>query len=192
MTELATEKNVTGLRDRARQEAEEYRGDDPRPLGGYFAVLVIYCTLVGATTLVAVLTGRRLPVRWHVQDLITVTLGTHKLSRTLTKDAVTSPLRAPFTRYAGTGGPAEVHEETRNESQFRHSMGELLTCPFCLDMWVATVFVIGLVFAPRFTRLAAGTFTALTGADFLQLGYAIAQQWAQNPPQNPPQKPQGR
>jgi hypothetical protein len=55
-------------------------------------------------------------------------------------------------------------------------MGELLTCPFCLDMWVATGFVIGLVFAPRFTRLVAGTFSALTGADFLQLAYAMAQQ----------------
>ncbi|RUP01863.1 MAG: DUF1360 domain-containing protein [Mycobacterium sp.] len=181
MTELAAEQNGAGVADRARQEAAEYRGDNPRPLGGYLAVLSIYSTLVAATTLVAVVTGRRLPAHWNVQDLITVTLGTHKLSRTLTKDAVTSPLRAPFTRYAGTGGPAEVHEETRNESQFRHSMGELMTCPFCLDMWVATAFVIGLVFAPRFTRVVAGTFTALTGADFLQLGYAIAQQWAENP-----------
>lgn len=180
MTDLATEKNGAGVADRARQEAEEYRGDNHRPLGGYLAVLVIYSTLVGAATLLAVVTGRRLPERWHVQDLITVALGTHKLSRTLTKDSVTSPLRAPFTRYAGAGGPAEVHEEARDDSQFRHSMGELMTCPFCLDMWVATAFVIGLVFAPRFTRLVAGTFTALTGADFLQLGYAIAQQWAEN------------
>jgi hypothetical protein len=31
------------------------------------------------------------------------------------------------------------------------------------------------VFAPRLTRLIAGAFTALTGADFLQLAYAAAQ-----------------
>jgi len=74
---------------------------------------------------------------------------------------VTSPLRAPFAHYAGSGGPAEVMEETRHGSSLRHSLGELLTCPFCLDMWVATAFVIGLVFAPRVTRLIAGTFTAL-------------------------------
>lgn len=181
MTEVTTDKTGAGVADRARQEADEYRGDNPRPLGGYVLVLAVYATLVGATALVAVATGRRLPVRWHVQDLITVTLGTHKLSRIVSKNAVTSPLRAPFTRYAGTAGPAELHEETRNASQFRHSMGELLTCPLCLDMWAATAFVIGLVFAPRFTRLVAGTFTALAGADFLQLGYAIAQQWAENP-----------
>jgi hypothetical protein len=55
----------------------------------------------------------------------------------------------------------------------------LLTCPFCLDVWVTTAFVIGLVFAPRLTRLVSGSFTALAGADFLQLAYAWAQQAAE-------------
>jgi hypothetical protein len=165
--------------DGARHEAQVYRGDNPRPLVGYLVVLAVYALLVTATTVIAALTGRRLPDRWTIQDLVTVTLGTHKLSRTLAKDAVTSPLRAAFTQYAGTGGPAEVNEEARESGQVRHSLGELLTCPFCLDMWVATGFVVGLIFAPRFTRLVAGTFTALAGADFLQLGYAMAQQSAE-------------
>ncbi|OBF14312.1 hypothetical protein A5730_02210 [Mycobacterium sp. ACS4054] len=165
--------------DGARREADAYRGEAPQPLGGYLAVLMIYGVVVAAATAAALLTGRTLPPRWRIQDLVLVTLGTHKLSRTVTKDAVTSPLRAPFTRYVGTGGPAEVKEEVRDESQLRHSLGELLTCPFCLDMWVATGFAIGLVFAPRFTRLIAGVFTALAGADFLQLGYAMAQKSAE-------------
>lgn len=165
--------------ERARQEADAYSGDGSPPLGGYVVVLVVYSALVALMAVLAAATGRRLPERWRVLDLLTVTLGTHKLSRTLTKDAVTSPLRAPFARYSGSGGPAEVMEETRHDSQLRHSLGELLTCPFCLDMWVATAFVIGLIFAPRFTRLAAGSFSALTGADFLQLAYAWAQQAVQ-------------
>ncbi|BBZ14546.1 hypothetical protein BST20_00485 [Mycobacterium branderi] len=171
--------DVREIGKRARQEAEAYRGDNPRPLGGYLVVLFVYGTVIAVTAIVASLTARRLPERWLTQDLLMVTCGTHKLSRTLSKDAVTSPLRAPFAHYAGTGGPAELHEETRHDSQLRHSLGELLTCPFCLDMWVATVFVIGLIFAPRFTRLVAGSFTALAGADFLQLAYAMAQQSAE-------------
>jgi hypothetical protein len=67
-------------------------------------------------------------------------------------------------------------EDTRHSTQLRHSLGELLTCPFCLDVWAVTAFTAGLVFAPRPTRLVAGTFTALAGADFLQLAYAKAQQ----------------
>ncbi len=165
-----------GVAERARREADAYRGDNPRPLEGYSVVLAIYGALVALTAVIAAATGRKLPERWSVQDLLTVTIGTHKLSRTVSKDAVTSPLRAPFARYTGSGGPAEVMEETRHGSALRHSLGELLTCPFCLDMWVATAFVIGLIFVPRPTRLIAGTFTALAGADFLQLAYAKAQQ----------------
>lgn len=168
-----------GVAERARQEADAYRGDNPRPLEGYTVVLAIYGALVTLTAVIAAATGRKLPERWSVQDLLTVTIGTHKLSRTVSKDAVTSPLRAPFARYKGSGGPAEVMEETRHSSALRHSLGELLTCPFCLDMWVATAFVIGLIFVPRPTRLIAGTFTALAGADFLQLAYARAQQLAE-------------
>jgi hypothetical protein len=60
----------------------------------------------------------------------------------------------------------------------RHAVGELLTCPFCLDVWVASLFAVGLVVAPRLTRLVAGSFSAVAGADFLQLAYAKAQQAA--------------
>ena len=165
-----------GVVESARREADAYRGDNPRPLEGYSVVMAVYGLVVALAAVVVTVTGRKLPERWGIQDLLTVAIGTHKLSRTISKDAVTSPLRAPFAHYSGTGGPAEVMEETRQGSALRHSVGELLTCPFCLDMWVATGFVIGLIFMPRFTRLVAGTFTALAGADFLQLAYAKAQQ----------------
>jgi hypothetical protein len=159
-----------------KDQAQAYRGTEDRPLGGYLVVMATYGFLVALATLAAALTGRKLPQRIPKEDLVIVALGTHKMSRTLTKDAVTSPLRAPFTRYSGSGGPAEVMEEVRKPSGIRHSLGELLSCPFCLDMWVVTAFTFGLVFAPRPTRLVAGAFAALAGADFLQLAYAKAQQ----------------
>jgi uncharacterized protein DUF1360 len=159
----------------ATEVARDYRDGKDRPLGGYVAVLAVFGALLAAAAGTAAALGRRLPEQPRPWDLVLLTLGTHKLSRTLSKDAVTSPLRAPFTRYADTGGPAEVMEEARHDSGLRHALGELVTCPFCLDMWVATGFMIGLVFAPRCTRLVAGTFSVLAGADLLQLGYAKAQ-----------------
>lgn len=171
---------VSQTAQRAREEADVYRGDNPRPMSGYVAALGVYGSVVTLATVIAAATDRRLPARWSVQDLVTVTLGTQKLSRIVSKASVTSPLRAPFAQYRGTGGPAEVQEETRNSSQLRHAVGELLTCPFCLDVWVATAFVFGLIFAPRLTRLIAGSFASLAGADFLQLAYAMAQQAAEH------------
>lgn len=165
----------TGVASTAEAQAE----DTQQPLEGYVLVMTVFAAVVGLAGGIAALTGRGLPRKIAPYDLALITAGTHKLARILSKDAVTSPLRAPFTRYRGTGGPAEVMEEARDTSPVRHAIGELLSCPFCLDMWVATGFTTGLLFAPRFTRLVTATFTALTGADFLHLVYARAQQAAE-------------
>jgi hypothetical protein len=164
---------------RIRAEADAYRDGEDRPLEGYALVMAVFAALVAGAAGLAGLSGRRLPATMGPWDVVLLAAGTHKLSRTITKDAVTAPLRAPFTRYTGRGGPAEVMEEVRAASGLRHSLGELLTCPFCLDVWISTGFAVGWVFAPRVTRLVAGTLTALTGADFLQLAYARAQKAAE-------------
>jgi hypothetical protein len=179
MRQPTTTRSGNGLADAAQDEADAYRHGDDRPLGGYVLVMAVFAALVACAAGLAAASGRRLPNGIGPWDLLLVTAGTHKLSRTLSKSAVTSPLRAPFTRYARTGGPAEVMEEARTASLIRHAIGELVTCPFCLDMWIATGFAFGHVFAPRVTRLVAGTFTALAGADFLHLLYAKGQQAAQ-------------
>ena len=160
----------------AKAEAHAYRGDETRPLGGYVVLMALFGALLSGAAGLAFATGRRLPAGVGPWDLVLLAAGTHKLSRTVTKDAVTSPLRAPFTRYRETGGPGEVMEEVRHRDGLRHSIGELITCPFCLDVWIAAGFTIGLVFAPRLTRLIAAALTAITGADFLHLLYAKAQE----------------
>jgi hypothetical protein len=111
-------------------------------------------------------------------DVVLVGVATHKLSRRLSKNSVTSPLRAPFTRYKGVSGPAELAEDARGEG-VRKAVGELVTCPFCLSQWVATGFVFGLALAPRATRMAASVFASLALADFLQFGYAWAEEKAE-------------
>jgi Protein of unknown function (DUF1360) len=165
-----------GVMRAAENEADAYRDGQTRPLGGYVVVMAAFAALVSGAAGLALATGRKLPAGVGPWDVFLLALGTHKLSRTLTKDAVTSPLRAPFTRYKETGGPAEVMEEVRDQGGLRHSIGELITCPFCLDVWIATGFTVGLVFAPRLTRLIVTTLSAVTGADFLHLLYAKAQE----------------
>jgi hypothetical protein len=157
----------TGMDDLERS----YSPDEPRPLRGYAAALAAYGGLVAAATTAALLRGRRLPETPTPWDVALLGVATHRLSRTLSKDAVTSPLRAPFTRYVGPQGNAELHEEVRG-SGVRHAVGELLTCPFCLAQWIATGLGTGLVLAPRPTRLVAGIMSAVAVSDWLQLAYA--------------------
>src|SRR5699024_5406317 len=104
-------------------------------------------------------------------------VATHRLARTIAKDPVTSPLRAPFTRFGGASAAAELTEEVRGHGA-RHSIGELIACPMCLAQWVATALGAGLVCAPRRTRLVMAVLSAVAGADFLQYVYAYLQQRA--------------
>lgn len=166
---------LTALREWAGREAAAYKDGQPRPLGGYLAMMGIY----GAGTAVAAagtaLARRALPERVSAADLIPMVLTTHKLARIIAKDPITTPLRVPFTTFHGTSAPGELSEEVRGEG-LRHAAGELLTCPMCLAQWVATGLVLGLVAAPRTTRLVMATFTAVAGSDFLQHIYAWLQQ----------------
>jgi len=162
--------------EKLQEHADEYRrdADDDRPLAAYSVLLTIYALAVAT---LAYLGRRRLPENLAASDLALGAVATFIFTRTLTKDAITSPLRMPFTRFAGPAGPAELHEEVR-VTGWRHAVGELLTCPFCLSQWTATTFVAGLVVAPRLTRAAMSVLAMVGAADFLQLFYAQAQQAA--------------
>jgi len=169
--------SVRARLDRLRRQ---YSPHEHRPLDGYATTMGAFGVLAGSLAVVAKATGRTVPERPAVQDVVLISLATHKLSRLIAKDSITSPLRAPFTRYAEPAGSAELNEEVRDEgSTLRHSIGELISCPFCLAVWVATGLTSGLVFAPRFTRLVATAFTAVAASDFLQMAYTIAKETAE-------------
>ncbi len=175
---------MTDFADRARdaaalagREKAAYTGGEERPLGSFVAIMGAYVATVATLSGVARWRGVRLPERLSWSDLALATVATHKVARLLSKDPVTSPLRAPFTRFAGTSGEAELAEEVRGSGP-RKAIGELVTCPFCLGQWVTTAFVFGLVTAPRATRLAATVFAMHAGADLLQFAYAKAQSMA--------------
>jgi hypothetical protein len=147
--------------------------DDPHTRSGPYAlVLAVYAGLVGLAALLVRRGHLRVPARVPVSDLATMALATHRLSKVLAKDPVTSPLRAPFTEFVGVDGPAELEERARDDSPARHTIGELITCPFCLSQWIASAFVVGHVAAPRATRLVATTFAVSAASEWLHVGLA--------------------
>ena len=168
------------LRSRLERVATGYAPHEHRPLEGYLAAMGAFGVLAGTLAGAARLTGRAAPDRPAAADVVLISIATHKLSRLLAKDAVASPLRAPFARYAEPAGAAELNEEVRDQgSPVRHGLGELITCPFCLAVWVATGLTGGLVLAPRLTRLAATALTATAVSDFLQMAYDSAKKAAE-------------
>jgi hypothetical protein len=135
----------------------------------------IFAAFLGGALLLFRRGGRELPERIGAADLLTIGVASHKLSRLIGKDKVTAPLRAPFTEYEGQGGPSELEESSRGTGA-RKAIGELLSCPYCLGLWVVAAFALGLLFAPRLTRFFAALFSALTISDFLQIAYKAAEE----------------
>jgi hypothetical protein len=153
---------------------QQYAHGHPRPLRGYVALMGAYAVFSGGLVAWARrAAGEDRQLRWA--DLARIAVATARLSRLLTKDSVTSPLRAPLTRYAGQGLPSEVNEEVAGWARGRplpHAVAELVTCPFCIAQWTATGLVCAHVLAPRTTRLATDILVAAAGADAVQ--YAVA------------------
>jgi hypothetical protein len=145
------------------------------PFAPYLAFMSIFGSLVAAALAIAQRQGRELPEKVDAGDLMLVGTASHKLSRLIAKDKVTSPLRAPFTELEGKGGPAELEESSRGTG-LRKAVGELLICPYCLGLWVVAAFSVGLIFAPRVTRFVASLFSALTISDFFQIAYKAAEE----------------
>lgn len=166
--------SVENLTREARGAFESYAAPEERPPFRTYAALATLFNAGFAGALLAAKRSGRLPERVSTQDMVTIGIASHKLSRLVAKDKVTTFLRAPFTEYQGRGGPAEVEERSRG-GEVRGAIGELLICPYCLGLWASGAFHAGLLFAPRMTRVAASTLTALTLSDFLQIGYKAAE-----------------
>ena len=131
-----------------------YKGGEEMPLAGYATLVGIYNAAFAAMLLAAKNSGRDLPKKVSVADLVLMGVATHKLTRLITKDWVTAPLRAPFTEYKESAGGGEVIEKSRGE--------------------------FGFVFAPRVTRFISGIFAAVTVSDFLQHAYEAAKERSEN------------
>ncbi len=148
-------------------------GQEP-PLGSYAILAGVYGGALMSALLALRARRHELPERVTVGDLLLVGVATHKLSRLVAKDRVTSFIRAPFTQFQGPGGQGEVEEQPRGQG-VRLAVGELLVCPYCLAQWVATALTLGLVGAPRLTRTLSAVFVAHTVSDFLQVAYRAAE-----------------
>jgi hypothetical protein len=148
---------------------EGYGGDEER-LSSYATLIGVFNLIFAVFLLVSKGMGRTIPERVETKDIALLGLATHKLSQIGTKDAVTSPLRAPFTEFQEKKSPKNVEETPRGKS-LRRSIGELVTCQFCLGMWVAAFFTYGLVLVPRVTRLFATILSVLSISDYLHQTY---------------------
>jgi hypothetical protein len=144
---------------------KNYSPKEKMPLGWY-----ALATIAFNATLFVIVQQEKKEEQISNQDLILAGLATHKLSRIITKDAVTSFFRAPFTRYEEPLGYGELNESPRKEG-FSGVVGEILNCNYCMSVWVGMGIFWGLGRYPRQTRFLNQLFSSITISDFLHVLY---------------------
>ncbi|MFP8885169.1 DUF1360 domain-containing protein [Streptomyces mangrovi] len=158
--------------------ADEYSEEGEVSLRGLATLAGVYATGAGVFAWRMRASGRQLPERIPPLDLLLLGVATYRSSRLLTKDKVTSFLRAPFTRRTGSLHGAEVMDVPRGHGLHR-SVGELLACPFCVAMWIAGGLTAGYATAPRATRLVTSCLSSVALSDWLQYAWSLTQQKAE-------------
>ncbi len=174
MPDSATTGQATDSPGRNGSLTSHYAPGEERPLASYAILAGTYGAGVAAGLLALRARQKELPEGPTPADLLLVGVAAHKISRLITKDKVTSFVRAPFTRFQEASGQGEVEEEPCGHG-LRLAVGELLVCPYCLSQWVVTGLTFGLIGAPRLTRLVGSVFVAQTISDFLQIAYRAAE-----------------
>jgi len=143
-------------------------GEDPRV--SYGPLLAVYAGGLAVAAGALRLTRRRLPEP-RPADVLLIGAATFKLSRLVTKDKVLQPVREPFVARTSPGEGSEVNSAPAGTGT-RRAVGELLTCPFCISVWIASGLTVAYAVAPRATRLLAAGLTEMAIADAAQYGYA--------------------
>jgi hypothetical protein len=140
----------------------------------YGPLLAGYAAATGLLAYAARRHGRTPVPRPEPSDVVLLGLGTFKLSRLLTKEKVLQPVREPFVEESRPGAGSEVNSRPAGTG-VRRAIGELLTCPFCISVWIATGLISAFAIAPRAARLVAAGLATVVVADTAQYAYSSVQ-----------------
>jgi hypothetical protein len=137
------------------------------PYGAYAGIMGAFAGVLGGAGLLA-RRLRRDPRCETTLDLAVLSMASFKAARTISRDDVTSFIRAPFVEGEAGGGKDEEPVETGGLQQ---AMGELVTCSRCVGTWAAAGLAMTQILAPRFGRLLTWSLAAAGANDFLQAGF---------------------
>jgi hypothetical protein len=137
--------------------------DETPPYGAYAGIMGTFVGVLAVGGALARALGRE-PRNDTALDLAVLSVATFKTARTISRDDVTSFIRAPFVE-----GEAEAPVETGDLQQ---AIGELVTCSRCVGTWAAAGLATTQILAPRFGRLLTWSLAAAGANDFLQASFA--------------------
>jgi hypothetical protein len=139
------------------------------PLGSYLLLMGAY-SLFFAALYKASSRGRDQFEKPKGLDLALLTIASYKFSRVITMSFIGSAVRAPFTKRGPSLKAGEVQDQARGRG-LQRAIGNMVTCPFCFNVWSTTLFVFGYSISKKLTTQVAYVLSIAAAGDFLHLGY---------------------
>ncbi len=120
-------------------------------------------------------------------DFVLLCLATYRLTQVVSEERIAKWLRSPFVECTVTigidGTPRE--EEVPYGSGFRRVAGELLLCPWCVSVWIATLLAFFHVLLPNVAHVFLLALAVAAGAMILQVGTKTIDRMRQDFPAPP-------
>lgn len=168
---MSTHSHAHPVGDSIGRLVDGYDPDGDVALGGYTGSLATYGLVLAGIAAAGRAGEHQLVERYDLADIALGGIAVHKFTRLLSKASVTAPVRAPFTQFEEAAGSGE-HVESAREGGVRGTVGKLITCPFCLGVWIGTAYIAALNVAPRPARTWAALFAVTAVSDSMQHVYA--------------------
>jgi hypothetical protein len=154
-----------------------------KPSASYGPLIAAYAAVAGVAAGLVRWRARPLP-QPSAGDVVVIGAAVFRLSRLVTKDKVLQPVRRPFVEGSDPGAAGEVNSQPAGSGP-RRALGELLTCPFCTSMWLATGAVTFYALSPRAARLVAAIPASVAVSDVAQYVLTVVRQAAERQPAVP-------
>ena len=136
------------------------------PYESYAAIMAVFGGLLATAGLLS-RKAERGPQCNTWLDLTLLAAATFKAARTLARDPVTAPIRAPFVE----GDAHDGDEPPISDGSAQQAIGELVTCTRCIGTWVAAGLARTQVATPRFGRVLTLALGTAGINDFLQASF---------------------
>jgi hypothetical protein len=153
----------------SRPAAEAEHADAQIPLYGVF--LLTYCALWILFLLAMAVSGRPWPEEVSGIDLLLLSLATFRLTEIVTEEKVARCIRAPFCERVVVTKPdgTQDYEERPKGQGLRRVAGELILCPWCTGIWIATLLCFFWLLIPGLARVLMTVFAVAAGGLFFQI-----------------------
>jgi hypothetical protein len=143
----------------------------PVPQRLYAVFLLTYLVVWGLFFLSMRQMGESWPQQVSGIDLLLLSLASFRLTAIVTEEKVARSLRAPFceriviTKSDGTA----AEEEVPAGRGLRRAAGEMILCPWCAGVWIATLLVFFWILLPGISRVVLLAFSVAAGGLLLEI-----------------------